>query len=82
MGNKPLMGKDLEAIKYGPGDIHKHEQSIAGSRKPEINDDDLRSLRSEFDYTHDITNTTHKKKFTDVLTESQRGQNPNGLKSN
>ena len=75
MGNKPLMGKDLEAIKYGPGDIHKHEQSTAGSRKPEIKDDDLRSLRSEFDYTH-------KKKFTDVLTESQRGQNPNGLKSN
>jgi hypothetical protein len=42
------------------------ENSIAGSKKPEIKDEDLRSLRSEFDYTH-------KKKFTDVLTESQRG---------
>jgi hypothetical protein len=31
-----------------------------------MKEEDLRSLRSEFDYTH-------KKKFTDVLTESQRG---------
>ena len=30
-------------------------------------------MRSEFDYAN-------KKKFTDVLAESQSGQNPNGLK--
>jgi hypothetical protein len=35
-------------------------------------DEDLRSLRSEFDYAN-------KKKFTDVLADSQRG-NSNGLK--
>lgn len=66
MGNKPLTGKELESLKYGPGDVYKHENSIAGSKKPEMKEEDLRSLRSEFDYTH-------KKKFTDVLTESQRG---------
>lgn len=38
-----------------------------------MKDEDLRSLRSEFDYAN-------KKKFTDVLTESQKGQNPNGLR--
>jgi len=36
------------------------------AKKAEIKEEDLRSLRSEFDYAN-------KKKFTDVLTESQRG---------
>jgi|TARA_B110001450_G_scaffold213573_1_gene205993 hypothetical protein len=72
LGNKPLTVEDLKAM-GGPGQLYKHENSIAGSKKAEIKEEDLRSLRSEFDYAN-------KKKFTDVLTESQRGLNPNGLR--
>lgn len=36
-------------------------------------DEDLRSLRSEFDYAN-------KKKFTDVLADSQMGGGGNGLR--
>jgi hypothetical protein len=66
LGNKPLTVEDLKAMQNGPGQQYKHENSIAGSKKAEIKEEDLRSLRSEFDYAN-------KKKFTDVLTESQRG---------
>ena len=69
---KGLTSKELENVHYGPGAPggYQHEQSIAGNSQrygeQKLQNEDLRSLRSEFDYAN-------KKKFTDVLTESQRG---------
>lgn len=66
-GNKGIQGKDLEALNQ----LYNHEKSYREMNEQQQASNDLRSLKSEYDYGA-------KKKFVDVLGNIKKTDN--GLK--